>query len=71
MSNTFLIGTGDIFDELKGSDTICDDLSVCAMALSPSSKFIESNSKELVSTDIEFVDGTLSKSKYDLSNFGS
>ena len=54
MSKTFLIGTGDIFDLLKkGWETIfednCEDLSVCAMALSPSSKFMESSSNELVS----------------------
>ena len=73
MSNTFLIGTGDIFlDELNGFEIICDDLSVCAMALSPSSKFIESNSNELVSTDIELeFEFEFSKSKYDLSNFSS
>ena len=66
MSNTFRIGTGDNFVELKGSETICDfeALSVwAAMALCPSSKFIESNSNELVSIDIEFVPGTLSRSK--------
>ena len=73
MSNTFLIGTGDIFlDELNGFEIICDDLSVWAMALSPSSKFIESNSNELVSTDIELeFEFEFSKSKYDLSNFSS
>ena len=60
------MGTGDKLEEFKGSETICDfgTLSVwAAMALCPSSKFIESNSNELVSIDIEFVAGTLSKSK--------
>ena len=65
MSKTFLIGTGDRDPELRGSETICEleALSVwAAMALCPSSKFIESNSKELVSMDIELVAGTLSRS---------
>ena len=66
MSKTFLIGTGDIFDLFKGWETIfednCEDLSVCAMALSPSSKFMESSSNELVSIFIALVEGTFSKS---------
>ena len=71
MSSTFRIGTGDFLFDLKGSLTTCEDLSVCAMALSPSSKFMESSSKELVSTDMELVAGFFSKSKYELSNSGS
>ena len=67
MSNTFLIGTGDNLAEDEGfndgSETICDfgfDDWVMAL-LCPSSKFIESNSNELVSIDIEFVPGTLKR----------